>query len=91
MDTNPSFVKRNSLLIFFIIAYGLSWGSFFLLDGPFFFPIGALVAAFIVAGFTGGLRARRTLPTICRYRCSVSRVGRHAASGSSGQSSGCMS
>ena len=56
MDTNPSFVKRNSLLIFFLIAYGLSWGSFFLLDGPFFFPIGALVAAFIVAGFTGGLR-----------------------------------
>lgn len=56
MDTNPSFIKRNSLLIFFIIAYGLSWGSFYLLKGPFFFPIGAFIAAFIVAGLTGGLK-----------------------------------
>jgi membrane protease YdiL (CAAX protease family) len=56
MDTNPSFVKRNALLIFFTLAYGLSWGSFFLLDGPSFFPIGALIAAFIVASLTGGLK-----------------------------------
>jgi uncharacterized protein len=56
METNPSFVKRNSLLIFFIIAYGLSWGSFFILGGAFLFPIGALIAAFIVAGLTGGLK-----------------------------------
>lgn len=56
MDTNTSFVKRYSLVIFFVLAYGLSWASFFILDGPFLFPIGALVAAFIVAGLTGGLR-----------------------------------
>ena len=47
MDTNPSFVKRNSLVIFFILAYGLSWGSFFILGGPGLFPIGVLIAAFI--------------------------------------------
>jgi membrane protease YdiL (CAAX protease family) len=55
MDTNSSFVKRNSLLIFFLLAYGLSWGSFYLLGGPSLFPIGALIAAFLVAGLTGGI------------------------------------
>ena len=34
-----------------------------------------------------GASASRTFPTICMYMCSVSRVGRHASYGSSGQAS----
>ncbi len=27
MKTNTSFVKRHSLVLFFVLAYALSWGS----------------------------------------------------------------
>lgn len=56
MNSKPSFVKRNALLIFFILAYALSWGSFLILGGPGLFPLGALIAAFIMAALTGGLK-----------------------------------
>lgn len=56
MDTKKSFVKRYSLVIFFVLAYALSWGSFFILGGPFLFPLWVLLAAFITAGLTGGFK-----------------------------------
>jgi len=56
MNTNPSFVKRYSLVIFFVLAYALSWGSVLIFGGPFLFPLWVLLAAFIMAGLTGGLK-----------------------------------
>ncbi|HEX6304542.1 MAG TPA: CPBP family intramembrane glutamic endopeptidase [Anaerolineales bacterium] len=55
-NTNTSFVKRHALALFFVLVYGISWGTFFIMGGPFVFPLGALLAAFIMAGLTGGLK-----------------------------------
>ena len=54
------FVQRYPLIVFFGLAYGLSWGNFILTNRnpniPFLFPFGPLVAALITAAVTGGLR-----------------------------------
>jgi membrane protease YdiL (CAAX protease family) len=55
-----SAVKRFPLVIFFGLAFGIAWG-FFILSAtlpnfPFLFPFGALLAALIVAGLTGGVK-----------------------------------
>lgn len=69
MNTNISFVKRNSLVIFFVLAFALSWGSFFILGGPFLFALGPLIAAFIVAGLTG--RLKDLLSRMFRWRVGI--------------------
>ncbi len=50
--------KQHSLTAFFVVAYGLSWGNYFLSavwpKVPFLFPVGPLLAALIVAGATRG-------------------------------------
>jgi membrane protease YdiL (CAAX protease family) len=69
MNTNTPFVKRHSLVLFFVLAYGISWGTFFMLGGPFVFPLGALLAAFIVASLTGGLKD--LLSRILRWRVGI--------------------
>jgi len=56
VNANTSFLKRYSLVVFFVLAYALSWGSFFIFCGPFLFPLWVLLAAFITAGLTGGLK-----------------------------------
>ena len=56
MNTDNSSVKRHALFLFFVLAYGFSWGTFFIMGGPFVFPLGALLAAFIMASLTGGLK-----------------------------------
>jgi membrane protease YdiL (CAAX protease family) len=60
MNANTSFVKRHSLVLFFVLAYAISWGIFVLAatlpNFPFLFPIGPLLAALIMAGLTGGLK-----------------------------------
>jgi uncharacterized protein len=44
------FIKRYDLVIFFLLAYAISWSL------PAFFPLGPFIAALVVAGATGGLR-----------------------------------
>jgi membrane protease YdiL (CAAX protease family) len=56
MNANTSFVKRHSLVLFFVLAYAISWGIFALVGAPVGFPFGPLLAALIMAGLTGGMR-----------------------------------
>ncbi|MBV9960137.1 MAG: CPBP family intramembrane metalloprotease [Acidobacteria bacterium] len=52
-----------------MLAYGLSWGSYYLLSGPFLFPLGAFLAALIMAGVTGGRGGLKDLLKRCvRWR-----------------------
>ncbi len=52
MNAISTFIKRYPLLIFFILAYVLSWWSVPLLGGPL--PYGPMLAAIIVLAFTTG-------------------------------------
>jgi len=52
MNAISTFIKRYPLLIFFILAYALSWWSVPLLGGPL--PYGPMLAAIIVLAFTTG-------------------------------------
>lgn len=68
-----SFIKRHPLIAFFVLAFGLSWGSYLLTatwsDVPFLFPFGPFVAAFIVAGASGGkMGLLEILRRGCRWR-----------------------
>jgi uncharacterized protein len=47
MNTFSSLIQRHALVIFFLLAYAISWML------PAFFPLGPFVAALIVAGVTG--------------------------------------
>lgn len=72
MDEKPTFVKRHALVIFFAMAYLLSWmwvpvAAF--LDGPFLFPIGPLVAALIMVTATGTWR--ELLGRVFRWRVPI--------------------
>jgi hypothetical protein len=66
-------VKRHTLVAFFVLAYGLSWG-FYLLSAtwpafPFLFPFGSVIAAIIVASVTRGREGLRDLLSRClRWR-----------------------
>jgi uncharacterized protein len=66
-------VKRHPLVTFFALAYGLSWGNFFLSAAwpgfPFLYPFGPLLAAIIVASVTEGLDGLKDLLSRClRWR-----------------------
>jgi hypothetical protein len=72
MDSNPSFVKRHAVVLFFVLAYLFSWvwvPVAALLDGPFLFPIGPLVAALIMVTATGSWRD--FLSRVFRWRMPV--------------------
>ena len=64
-----SMMKQQPLVTFFILAYGLSWGSYYILGGPFLFPMGSLLAAIIVASITqGGAGLKDLLSRCLRWR-----------------------
>jgi hypothetical protein len=65
MNTISSFVQRYSLLTFFALAYGFSWGSYYLLSAPFLFPLGSILSALIVASVTGGRNGLKDLLSRC--------------------------
>jgi hypothetical protein len=65
MNTITSFIKRNALVTFFALAIGISWGSFYILSGPFLFPYGSILAALIVASVTGGKNGLKDLASRC--------------------------
>ncbi len=73
MDPKPSFFKRYSLVLFFLLAYGLSWGNYLLAARqpgfPFLYPFGPLIAALIVASASGGWGGLKELARRClRWR-----------------------
>jgi membrane protease YdiL (CAAX protease family) len=72
MDSNPSFFKRHAVVIFFVLAYLLSWmwvPIAALLGGPFLFPLGPLVAALIMVTVTGSWRD--FLSRVLRWRVPI--------------------
>ena len=65
MNTITSFIKRHSLITFFALAFAISWGSYYILSGPFLFPFGSILAALIVASVTGGKNGLKDLASRC--------------------------
>ena len=65
MNTISSFIKRNPLVTFFALAIGISWGSYYILSGPFLFPLGSILAALIVASVTTGKNGLKDLLSRC--------------------------
>ncbi len=68
-----SFLKRRSLIVFFVLAFGISWGNYLLSRAwpnfPFLFPYGPLLAAVIVASVTRGMDGLKDLLNRClRWR-----------------------
>ena len=68
-----SFLKRHSLVAFFVLAFGISWGNYLLSRAwpnfPFLFPYGPLLAAVIVASVTRGMDGLKDLLNRClRWR-----------------------
>jgi membrane protease YdiL (CAAX protease family) len=62
-------MKRHPVVTFFTLAYGIAWGTFFILGGPFLFPFGPLLAALIVASVTQGRDGLKDLLSRClRWR-----------------------
>lgn len=71
MNTFTSFLQRYPLVIFFVLAYGLAWGSYYLLGGPSLFVIMAFVAALIMAA-SGGVEGLKDLARRClRWRVGI--------------------
>jgi hypothetical protein len=65
MNTITSVIKRHSLVTFFALAFAISWGSYYILSGPFLFPYGSILAALIVASVTGGRNGLKELASRC--------------------------
>lgn len=66
------YIKQHPLVTFFLIAYGFSWGSYFLLSGPVLFPFGAIISALIVASITRGIEGLKDLFSRClKWRVGV--------------------
>ena len=68
-----SFLKRHSLVAFFVLAFGISWGNYLLSRAwpnfPFLFPYGPLLAAVIVAVVSNGMDGLKDLLNRClRWR-----------------------
>lgn len=67
------FINRHVLVVFFVLAYAISWGNFVLSatwpNIPFLFPFGPLLAALITAGVTCGSEGLRDILMRClRWR-----------------------
>ena len=64
-----SFLKRHSLVAFFVLAFGISWGNYLLSRAwpnfPFLFPYGPLLAAVIVAVVSNGMDGLKDLLDHC--------------------------
>lgn len=54
MNRLLSIIKRHPLVTFFMLAFVISWGSFYILGGAFLFPFGSIISALIVASITQG-------------------------------------
>lgn len=65
MNTIISVIKRHPLVTFFALAIGISWGSYYILSGPFLFPFGSILAALIVASVTDGRNGLKDLASRC--------------------------
>ena len=52
---------RQVLVLFFALAYAISWASFQILHGPSVFTLGPLLAAFLLVAVTGGGTGLRML------------------------------
>ena len=68
-----SVIKSHPLVTFFVLAYVLSWGNYFVSRAspnfPFLFPFGPLLAAIIVASVTRGMDGLKDLFSRCvRWR-----------------------
>jgi membrane protease YdiL (CAAX protease family) len=62
-------MKQHPVVTFFALAYVISWGTFFILGGPFLFPFGPFLAALIMASVTGGWGGLKELASRClRWR-----------------------
>jgi len=60
---------RPWLVLFFALAYAISWASFQLLHGPSLFTLGPLLAALLLAAVTGGGTGLRMLASrMLRWR-----------------------
>ena len=72
-ETMISVIERYPLVAFFVLAYFLSWGNYFLSrtspNFPFVFPFGPLLAAIIMASVTRGMDGLKDLLSRCvRWR-----------------------
>jgi membrane protease YdiL (CAAX protease family) len=65
MNAITSVIKRHSLVTFFALAIAISWGSYYILSGPFLFPFGSILAALIVASVTAGRNGLKDLASRC--------------------------
>jgi uncharacterized protein len=62
-------IERHQLVLFFVLAYIISWGSFYLTESPGFFAFGPFLAAVaIVAAVGGGPGLRQYVLQTCRWR-----------------------
>src|SRR5215208_3663122 len=65
MNSMTSVIKRHPLVVFFALAFAISWGSYYILSGPFLFPFGSILAALIVASLTAGRNGLKDLVSRC--------------------------
>jgi membrane protease YdiL (CAAX protease family) len=56
---------ERPLVVFFVLAYGISWGTFYVLGGPYLFPFGPFLAALITAGLSDGWDGLKDLGRRC--------------------------
>ncbi len=73
MNTMTSVLKCHSLVTFFVLVFGISWGHYILSktwpNFPFLFPYGPSLAALIVASVTRGMDGLKDLLSRClRWR-----------------------
>jgi len=70
--TTTSALGRHPLIVFFVLAYLISWTSFIVLGGPFLFPFGSILAAIIVLTATEGRKGLKDFAGRCfRWRVPI--------------------
>lgn len=72
IDPRPAFIGRHPLIAFFLLAYFISWVSYFAFSGPAMFPFGSIIAAIVVAVLAFGRAGLKDLLSRCvRWRVGV--------------------